>query len=387
MGSKYIDSSSYGGRYFRFTVSQVNKTTKVDWKFEVLGGSSNYYRASPIKCYINGTVVYEHAGASADTQAFPAAKGSKTGTYDIGSYGSFTIKLSGRPWYSSAGDAVTETVTLDRPTYTISYNGNGGTGVPSNQTKTHGVDIKVSSTKPTRYGYTFMGWSVPGRGYNEPYYDPGEAIQYDGNQELVAYWKKEIKLQYDGNGGTGTPSNNVATIFNGATTYTFTLSSTKPTRVGYDFLGWSTSNTATTATYQPGATLTLEYSTVLYAVWKLKTYTITFNANGGVNPPSSQIKQYGVNLTLPMEQPTRSGYRFVGWDLHSTGTMPLFLSGEQFFDNEDTTLYAVWERLGIMHVKVNGVYKPGKVWVNNYGTWETGIIFVKTGGNWRQGGI
>ena len=387
MGSKSIDSSSYGGRYFRFTVSQVDKTTTVNWKFEVLGGSSNYYRASPIKCYINGTVVYEHGGASADTQAFPAAKGSKSGTYNIGSYGSFTIKLSGRPWYSSAGDAVSGTVTLDRPTYTISYDANGGAGAPSKQTKTHGVDIKVSSTKPTRYGYTFMGWSVPGRGYNEPYYDPGEEVWYDGNQTLVAYWKKEIQLHYDDNGGTGAPSGSIATVYNATTTYTFTLSSTKPTRVGYDFLGWSTSNTATTATYQPGATLTLEYSTVLYAVWKLKTFTITYAANGGSNAPPKVTKSYGVNLIISSDQPTRSGYRFLGWHTSSVAKTPLYRSGDVFTTNANTILYAVWERLGIMHINMNGTYKAGKVWVNDYGTWMTGIIFVNDNGTWTQGGI
>ncbi|MBR5939589.1 InlB B-repeat-containing protein, partial [Candidatus Saccharibacteria bacterium] len=31
--------------------------------------------------------------------------------------------------------------------------------------------------------------------------------------------------------------------------YTFTISTTKPTYSGYTFLGWSTSSTATTASY------------------------------------------------------------------------------------------------------------------------------------------
>ena len=42
-------------------------------------------------------------------------------------------------------------------TYTISYNANGGSGVPSSQTKVHGIATKLSSTKPTRTGYKFLG--------------------------------------------------------------------------------------------------------------------------------------------------------------------------------------------------------------------------------------
>ena len=37
-------------------------------------------------------------------------------------------------------------------TYTVSYNANGGSGAPSAQTKTYGVNLTLSSTKPTRTG-------------------------------------------------------------------------------------------------------------------------------------------------------------------------------------------------------------------------------------------
>ena len=42
--------------------------------------------------------------------------------------------------------------------YTISYNANGGSGAPSSQKKYYGKTLTLSSTKPTRSGYTFVGF-------------------------------------------------------------------------------------------------------------------------------------------------------------------------------------------------------------------------------------
>ena len=51
-----------------------------------------------------------------------------------------------------------------------------------------------------------------------------------------------------------------------------TLSSTKPTRTGYTFLGWATSSSATSATYSAGGTYSNNVAATLYAVWKANTY-------------------------------------------------------------------------------------------------------------------
>ena len=60
-----------------------------------------------------------------------------------------------------------------------------------------------------------------------------------------------------------------------------TLSTTIPTKSEYDFLGWSTSSTATTASYQPGETITVTSSgtTTLYAVWKASNTVRIVNGN------------------------------------------------------------------------------------------------------------
>ena len=46
----------------------------------------------------------------------------------------------------------------------------------------------------------------------------------------------------------------------------------------------------------------------------IKSYDISFHANGGSGAPDAMSKYYGVDITLPSEVPTRSGYTFAGWD-------------------------------------------------------------------------
>lgn len=72
---------------------------------------------------------------------------------------------------------------------------------------------------------------------------------------------KTYKLSYNANGGSGAPSAQT-----GKTTYT--ISSTEPTRSGYEFLGWSTSSSASYASYESGDKITLSKDTTLYAVWE-----------------------------------------------------------------------------------------------------------------------
>ena len=147
-------------------------------------------------------------------------------------------------------------------------------------------------------------------------------------------------ISYNANGGSGAPSSQ--TKYHGTA---ITLSSTTPTRTGYDFKGWSTSSTATSVTYAAGDQYTNNSSATLYAVWKAKTYTISYNANGGSGAPNSQTKTHGVSLTLSSTRPTRSGYSFLGWSTSSSATSATYQPGGTYpsSSNADATLYAVWQ--------------------------------------------
>lgn len=191
-------------------------------------------------------------------------------------------------WWDSSGfshgtDYATTTVTVPavaRPTYTVSYNANGGSGAPSNQTKQHDITLTLSSVKPTRDGYEFAGWGTSATDTGVKYSAGG---QYTGNSNITLYaiWTNVAKLTltYNANGGSGAPSSQTHLI-----NTVSKISGVKPTRDKYVFLGWSTSNTATKATYitdgqytnnsfTDGATVTL------YAVWMKKSPSIYINSS------------------------------------------------------------------------------------------------------------
>ena len=119
-------------------------------------------------------------------------------------------------------------------TYTISYNANGGSGAPTAQTKTYGTDLTLTTSKPTRSGYTFNGWNTKSDGSGTSY-SAGGKFTTNANTTLYAKWKQNtFTLRYNDNMGSGcstktktiTPGNKLGTLC-------------RPTRSGYwYFNGW-----------------------------------------------------------------------------------------------------------------------------------------------------
>ena len=247
--------------------------------------------------------------------------------------------------------------------YTITYNANGGGGAPSSQTKDYGTALTLSSTAPTRTGYTFLGWSTSSTATSAAY-TAGGTYSSESNVTLYAVWKANTySVKYNANGGSGTMSNSAHTY-----DVSKTLTSNAFTRSGYTFLGWSTSSSATTVTYTNSQSVknlsSVNGDTVnLYAVWsKIPTYTISYNANGGSNAPSSQTKTKDVKLTLSSTKPTKSytinffanggtvsmssitlNFTFNGWNTNANGSGTSYASGGSYTNNESATLYAQWK--------------------------------------------
>jgi len=48
---------------------------------------------------------------------------------------------------------------------TLTYDLQGGAGQPDDQTRCPGSNVQVSSTVPTREGYTFEGWNTAADGF------------------------------------------------------------------------------------------------------------------------------------------------------------------------------------------------------------------------------
>lgn len=214
-------------------------------------------------------------------------------------------------------------------TYTVSYDANGGAGAPAAQTKTHGVNLTLSSTKPSRTGYDFLYWQDQGTDYSIWY--PGDSFDRDRNTTLKAIWqRKTYTVSYNANGGTGAPA--AQTKYYGEN---LILTTDEPTRTGYNFVNWYDG----TDYYSPGGVYTANSPATLYAQWNRKKYTITFNANGGSGAPSPQIKEHDITLTLSSVKPTRTGYDFVNW---FDGT-DYYEAGGPYTPNSPATLLAQWE--------------------------------------------
>lgn len=77
----------------------------------------------------------------------------------------------------------------------------------------------------------------------------------------------------------------------------------------------------------------------------INTYTITYDANGGENPPKPQTKTEGIPTLITLDKPVLSGYSLVGWSLNPDASTLDYKEYEEFSINKDTTLYAVWERV------------------------------------------
>ena len=86
--------------------------------------------------------------------------------------------------------------------YTISYNANGGSNAPGDQSKIENKSISLSSSEPTRDGYTFVNWNTKKDGSGTTY---KAGASYNSNADLTLYaqWRiNKVYIKLDANGGS-----------------------------------------------------------------------------------------------------------------------------------------------------------------------------------------
>ena len=263
------------GIYTDVTSAATSVTVKVEvwfWSMYSISDPSNnyYYNAGATSATsLIGAININHtvntgAGWSTSNQT---KLGTYTYTYTKGTSAStknYAAKLTGVATLGSTAMTVTTSVTVPAlASYTVTYNMNGGSGSISSQTKYYGKTLTLSSTKPTRTGYSFQGWATSASG--SVAYASGASYTANAGVTLYAVWKANTyAIKYNANGGTGAPTAQTKTYGKA-----LTLSTVKPTRSNYNFKGWATSSTATKATYAAGASYTANAAATLYAVWEL----------------------------------------------------------------------------------------------------------------------
>ena len=204
----------------------------------------------------------------------------------------------------------------------------------------------VPSTPQTSNTYTFTGlttgsYNIKVRVYNGTYNNGGRLYK-DSDADNV-----NINLSYtvtfNANGGTVSTSSK--TVNYGSTYGTLPTPTRTSTNYNYTFIGWYTAASGGTKISESDIFNENDDQT-LYAHWtsSAKSYTITFNANGGTVSTSSKVVTYGSTYgTLPT--PTRTGsdyiYTFSGWYTAASGGIQI-TSSSPFYGSSNQTLYAHW---------------------------------------------
>lgn len=151
----------------------LNKSTGVSTIYYKVNGASSYTSTTTNKTLsVNRGTTYYYYGVP------------QTG-YTMNSC------TSSSPCSGTMTSSVTKTLTASRKTYTISYNANGGTGAPSSQTKTYGITLTLSNTKPVKIGYPFLGWTINSNGTGT-LYQPGGSFTTNANTTLYAKYSTTL---------------------------------------------------------------------------------------------------------------------------------------------------------------------------------------------------
>lgn len=176
---------------------------------------------------------------------------------------SFPFNLTWSGSYKGTLSASGSISVAAKTSYTIKFNPNYSGATTTSTKKWHGSNITLPAAL-NRTGYTFNNWKDTA---DNKTYNAKATYSINANRTLNAQWTaKTYVVAYNANGGSlGSVPTSQTKTYN----IPLTLPTEKPTRANYTFLGWSTSSTATTATYKAGVSYTANAGTTLYAVWQL----------------------------------------------------------------------------------------------------------------------
>ena len=241
-------------------------------------------------------------------------------------YSSVTIS----PFFPSAKDG-----------FTVKYvEGENENVATDNQKYVSGSSARVL---PPENSENFRAWKME----DGKLIHPGDKITVTKNTTLKAVYTikpqtETITYHYNFGGSTltfedrGYPKNTTATV----RSYDY-VGFTEPT--GYKFLGWATAPDSNKIAYAADDPVFVDANgdNNLYAVWQVKTYTVTYDLDGGEWTETANEFPYEYKATVEVVKtvPTREGYKFLGWRSEDVAiendafTMPA----------KDVTLKAKWE--------------------------------------------
>jgi uncharacterized repeat protein (TIGR02543 family) len=219
--------------------------------------------------------------------------------------------------------------------YTVTFKDWDGTVLDTQTDVAYGTAAAPSSV-PRRTGHTFMNW---GRALTNVTSSFTVTAQYKANDYAVTF---------NANGGkvVGKASASVTRPYRAA----FGKLPT-PARTGYTFQGWFTGKAGG---QKVGPTTKVTKAVTYYAHWKVKSYTVRLDPNGGrlAAKAASLTKQHNQALGKLKAKPTRTGYTFQGWFTGKVkGTQPKATAKV----TKNVTYYAHWKANGpVVTLNANG---------------------------------
>lgn len=216
------------------------------------------------------------------------------------------------------------TVDIAAPTFTVTYNANGGSGTaPVDSSSPYEINSEVTILGQgdlTMEGHNFTGWNTAADGTGKSYAAGAKIEKLTENVTLYAQWTKQkftvtwmdgtTQLEKDENAEYGTMPE-----YNGS----------EPTKAEdenntYTFLGWNTDpNAKDKLETLPNVTANATYYAIFSAT-AIPKYTLTYDANGGTNAPAKVTNnKRGDTVYLDYSnQPTHAqqdgkNVIFIGW--------------------------------------------------------------------------
>ena len=246
--------------------------------------------------------------------------------------------------------------------YTITLDKNGGTKNTNYFYEKYGIDYYMdpscaistkSITPPRKTGYTFQGYFITDlddcsygncehSSNNDMVVDKSgkiltDNVYYTSDTTIHAHWTRNpYTVTLDKQGGTGgvdkfstiyginafkydsfeTPINGISVPTKKG--YVFDGYYTQPYGGGYKYVDAPQSNSSTGLLTKDAngqkKVIYITKNTTLYASWLPTSYKITYVLNGGTHGTSHPTTAF-YNESFTVSNPTRTNYKFVGWDI------------------------------------------------------------------------
>lgn len=219
---------------------------------------------------------------------------------------------------------------------TFNKNGANSIGSTSLSCNLYNSETSCTVTAPTitRSGWTIVGWNTSNTATTANC-RVEKTLTLKSNATYYAITSKSVAAYFIKNGSDSVGSESLrCNLYNTSTSCSVTAPTI--TRSGWTIVGWNTSNTATTASYKVGSTISVSSSTFYYAITK-KTVTATFDSSVS-SKSCTRYNNESCTITLPTFNKTG---KFNGaWGTNKSNPDPTYKVGTTMTLTDNINLYA-----------------------------------------------